>query len=437
MAFTILLMLAAVGLAIDSGIGYMMKAKLDAAADGAAIAAGQAVTRGSDQATQITNAKNAANAFFAANYPAGFLGSTATLSSPSVTINQGTVTVDIAATAQVPVTFMQLFGFNLLNVSTTSESIRRDLDMSVIIDTTGSMATDPAVPPAVQSAATLFLQQFDQLTDRVSLIHFAYGTVVDQAFNGDNRGFNLSAMTTAINNYNFNGSTNSSEAYWNALDQMLDVIKTPSSLRVIVFFSDGAPNSFASYFNTNQPSCNGIPSTTGALGTIISGDSPNTPAGLYQINTQNNKLASPCYANTASNLITQLPQYYNAHGTSSWLGATTIPIQTSTPRPVTSTVNYTNVNNAARNIAEAMANLARSQGIYVYAIGRGAELLTPQGANGEIGEDVLKCMANTPDSLSRCYNPAQPVGVYCRALTPADLTPCFSKLASEILRISK
>jgi hypothetical protein len=41
------------------------------------------------------------------------------------------------------------------------------------------------------------------------------------------------------------------------------------------------------------------------------------------------------------------------------------------------------------------------------------------------------------DAPSRCFNAAKPVGVYCFAATQADLTPCFSKLASAILRISK
>jgi Flp pilus assembly protein TadG len=429
-ALALIVLLGAAGLAVDAGLGYMSKARLDTAADGAAIAAGQAVTRGNDEATQTTNAKNAAKAFFAANYPAGFLNSTATLAEPSITFDKGTVTIDIAAQAQVPVTLMKVLGFNVLNVATTAQSVRRDLDMAVIIDTTGSMAVDPKVPPAVQSAAITFLQQFDPITDRVALLHFAYGTVVDAPFNGDNRGFNRTAMNKAINNYTFSGSTNSSEAYWNALSQLKDTIKTPSSLRVIVFFSDGAPNSFASMFSTNSASCG----TT--AGTVTSGDSPNTPTALYRIDAVSQKMGSPCYDNTASNVIKQMPAFYNAHNTS-WLDDKTIPVQTNTPRVVGKTVNYTNVNNAARNVAEALANYARSQNIYVYTIGRGSELLTPQGANGEIGEDILKCMANTTDSLSRCYNPAQPVGVYCRALTTADLTPCFSKLASEILRISK
>jgi Flp pilus assembly protein TadG len=427
-ALSLIALLGVIGLALDSALGYIVKAKLDAAADGAAIAAGQAVTQGSDQATQTTNARNAAKAFFAANYPAGFLNSTATLSPPSVTFDQGTVTIDIAASAQVPVSLMQLMGFKVLNVATSSQSVRRDLDMVFIVDTTGSMASDPNVPPAVRTASTTFLQQFDPLTDRVSLMHFAYGTVKDVPFNGDNRGFDRATMIQDIKNFNFTGSTNSAEAYWNALSELKDNIKTPSSLRVIVFFSDGAPNSFASSFPSTK--CSGV------VGTVISGDSPNTPGGLYAINQQSSQLKSPCYNSTATKVINQLPPFYNAHNTA-WLDDKTIPIQTSSPRPVGSSVTYTNVNNAARNVAEALANYARSQKIYVYTIGRGSELLTPQGANGEIGEDILKCMANTPDSLKRCYNPAQPVGVYCRALTPADITPCFTKLASEILRISK
>jgi Flp pilus assembly protein TadG len=429
-AASIMLLIGVVGIAVDSGLGYMVRAKLDAAADAAAIAAGEAVTTGSTQAAQAANAIAAANSLFAANYPAGYLGTTATLNAPSVVFNQGTITIDTSAQASMPVGFMHLFGFNLLNVASASETVRRDLDLVLIIDTTGSMATDPAVPPAVRSAAITFLQQFDPLTDRVSLIHFAYGTVVDQPFNGNTRGFDMAAMTKSINAFNFAGSTNSEEAYWNALNQLNTVITQPSSLRVIVFFSDGAPNSFASIFPTKNQNCNSV------AGTIISGDTPSTPAALYADNVQSQQLSSPCYNNNASKLVTQLPTWYNAHNTS-WLNNQTIPVITNTPRVVTSTVNYANVNNAGRNIAEAMANVARTEGTYVYAIGRGSELLTPEGANGEIGQNVLMCMANTANSLPRCYNPKQPVGVYCSALTPADMTPCFSKLASEILRITK
>jgi Flp pilus assembly protein TadG len=104
-AASIVLLIGVIGLAVDAGMGYMVKAKLDAATDAAAIAAGEAVTTGSNQAAQSANAIAAANTFFAANYPAGYLGTTATLNAPSVVFNQGTITIDTSAQASFPVTW--------------------------------------------------------------------------------------------------------------------------------------------------------------------------------------------------------------------------------------------------------------------------------------------------------------------------------------------
>ena len=73
----------------------------------------------------------------------------------------------------------------------------------------------------------------------------------------------------------------------------------------------------------------------------------------------------------------------------------------------------------------------------MFTLGMGSDLKAKSGADGEVGETVLKCMANVADGPARCYDPAKPVGMYCYAATTADLTPCFSRLASAILRISK
>lgn len=447
-ALSLLVLLGTIGLAIDSGLGYMVKAKLDAAADGAAIAAGQAVTRGDDQDSQTTNATNAAKAFFAANYPAGFLNSTARLADPSIKFDKGTVTIDIAATAQVPITLMQLFGFKVLNVATTSETIRKDLDMAFVIDTTGSMS-DTKTQAAVRAGSIGFLNNFDVTSDRVALMHFATGTKVDVAFKNANvRGFDRTTMASDINAYAFNGNTNSSEALWNARWQLNHVITQPSSLRVIVFFSDGAPNSFSANFPiTGCPITTG---TTGTTGTIITSDTKpgsstakDNPSALWQMVTgANQKVAgTSCYDSQAQN-IAQLPANYNAHAASE--PGVTFPIVTTSPRVVTSAmkganyqVKYQNVNRASRNLLESMANQARSEGIYVFALGYGPYLTAPTGPDNEPGQDILRCIANVADGPSRCYNPAQPVGVYCYAATIADLAPCYSQLASQILRISK
>jgi hypothetical protein len=130
-----------------------------------------------------------------------------------------------------------------------------------------------------------------------------------------------------------------------------------------------------------------------------------------------------------------MPNWYNAHDKNEQV----FPIWPVTaPRAVPNgDITYVNVNRASRNLLEAMAAAARAEGTYVFTLGYGPELVQPAGPDNEIGQDVLKCMANTADSPSRCYNSKQPVGVYCYAATPADLKPCFSQLASQILRISK
>ncbi|PQV54591.1 Flp pilus assembly protein TadG [Paraburkholderia sp. BL21I4N1] len=427
-AVSLIALIGILGLAVDSGLGYMIKARLDAATDGAVIAAGEAVTRGNNQTQQTANAQQAASAFFAANYPVGFLGSTVTAGTPSIVFNAGTVTIGMTAQASVPVTFMHTLGFKLLNVSSSSQAIRKTLDMAFVIDTTGSLNVS-GVPAAVRANAIAFLNNFDVTNDRVALMHFAYGTVVDVPFNGNTRGFNRTLMTTDINSYTFGGSTNSAEAVWNARNQLNTVITQPSSLRVIVFFSDGAPNSFASYFTTNQSSCNNTPAT------LASPDTAGTMTGLYNMNALSQALSSPCYQSNATRLVTAMPKWYNAHNINEQI----FPIwPVTTPRPVPNgNITYVNVNRASRNLLEAMAAQARIEGTYVFTLGYGPELVQQEGPDNELGSDVLKCMANTPDSLARCYNPAQPVGVYCYAATPNDLMPCFTQLASQILRISK
>jgi len=120
---------------------------------------------------------------------------------------------------------------------------------------------------------------------------------------------------------------------------------------------------------------------------------------------------------------------------------------TKTPREVTADISSgagsgsaqyrRNVERASRNLAEAIASSARDQNIYVFTLGMGAKLKTGSEFDTDTGEMILKCMANSVDAPKRCQKPEQPVGMYCYAATDADLTPCFSRLASAILRISQ
>lgn len=409
------------GLGIDAGMAYMTKARLNAAVDSAAVAAARAVTNGTTQADQTASARQAATDFFNANFPSGYLRGTPTLSTPSVTFDQGKVTISVAASANMPLTMMKVLGFNNVAVAATSTTIRKDLDMIFVIDSSSSM--NP-VWSTVRSNANSFLNQFSPTTDRVGLVHFSSGGVSDIAIRTASRGFDRPTMQTTITNLSNGGYTNYAEALWQARDQLNSIPTTNrSSLRVVVFFSDGRPNTLASAYKT-------VGGTTCTGGIMSEGTGKNDDAnGYYAFDKQNSTLSGGCNAGTLSgnSLPAQIPQYYNAHNASD----TEFLIVGSQPNTVTSAADKNsiakNIYNAAYNVPVAMASSLRAQGVYIYTLGL--------DGNGGFDDALLKTMANTTDATT--YNKNQPTGVYCYAKTINDLRPCFSKLASEILRISQ
>lgn len=421
-------LLAVVGLAFSAGLSYMVKAKLNAATDAAGLAAARAISNGANQTEQTANAKAAGQRFFYANFPANYLMSTATLNDINVAFSASEVTITVSASATMPTALFGGFTSGPMSPGVLTETKRKDLDMVVVLDTSGSLSGSAA---NVRSSAQTFLNQFNVERDRVGLLHFSYGAVVDDAIRQVPRGFDRTSMNNHIKNFSFTGSTASPEGMYAAREQINSVPtanNNRSNLRVIVFFSDGAPNSFGTYLTWNNAGdCN-------KAGTITTDDDGSgTPGGLYKLDQQSDDIGGGCTPNDITTKASALPNWYNAHDPA----ATEYRVVTSSPRVVTNTINYKNVNRAARNLVEAMASKSRDEGIYVFTLGLGSSLKSGTGADGEKGEDTLKCMANSTDAPARCFNASKPVGVYCFAATQADLTPCFSKLASAILRISK
>ncbi|WP_161051862.1 vWA domain-containing protein [Duganella margarita] len=433
---TLAAVLATVSLAFAAGMSYMIRAKLNAATDAAGLAAARAVSVGGDQAAQIASAKAAASRFFYANFPTNYLMSTATLNDTQVTFDsKGEVTINVSASATMPMTLLGGLPSGGMSPGDMTQTKRKQLDMVLVLDTSGSLSGSAA---SVRSAAKTFLSQFNSSQDRVGLLHFAYGAVLDDAIRPIDRGFNRDSMNTHIAALNFAGSTASVEGMWLARQQMNSIPaanNNRSNVRVIVFFSDGSPNSFGTYLTWNTTSdCQ-------VAGTISTDDDGSgDPGGLYRLDATNTSLGGGCTPNSLKSKASKLPDFYNGHNPANNQNDPTaerIPVITNTPRVVANTLTYDNVNRAARNLAEAMASKARDEGTVVFTLGLGSQLKTITGTDTEKGEDVLKCMANSPDAPARCLNTAKPVGMYCYAATASDLTPCFSKLASAMLRISK
>ena len=430
-ALSAVVLIASVGLAVDSALGYFVKAKLNAAVDSASLAAARGVTAGSSEEDQRANARQSAREFFDINYPDQFLLSTPTLNPVGVTFDKGTVTIDVSATASLPVSLMGVLGFKTLDVAASAQTIRKDLDMMLVMDTSRSLENNA---DAVRAAGKSFLNKFNATVDRVGLLHFASEAQIDVPIRQVKRGFDRSGMTMKggkIDQFAFVGGTNSSAGMFQAREQLNDIAQVDrSSLRVIVFFSDGSPAAFSSYFPNKDDKCQ----YAGGLATFPKLQNP-ALAGLYRMKVSDSLQYGACDAKQ----ITALPAWYNANNDAA---RREFPIVTNTPRVVTASTataqaQWTNVHRASRNLVEAMAAKARQEGIFVFTLGMGASLKTKEGPDNELGEDLLRCLANTTDAKAACRKPAEPAGLYCYAATESELSPCFTRLASAILRISK
>lgn len=426
-AISMLVLLGVAGLAIDAGLAYLVKSRLNAAVDSAALAGARAVTTGNNQAEQAASARAAAADFFAANIPINYLLSSPRILSTNVTFKSGQAIIDVTADAKMPVSIMQVMGFSSLTPVAAAQTIRNDLDMVLVVDTSRSLLGSGST---VKTSAKSFLNKFNVTQDRVGLVHFAYGAEVDNPISLSARGFNRTAMLKNIDSYVFDGGTTSVEGMWHARDQLNMVpLSNRSSMRVIVFFSDGDPTGLASLMTfKNQLECNSV----GAIDAAGAGLNKIGSSELAYVST-----GCQIYRNGAFQ-TRKLPDWYNAHD-----DKREFPIVGSNPRTVnadisSSTAIRRNVELAGRNLAEAVAAKARAEGIFVFTLGLGSELKTRLDTETtDTGESILKCMANVADGPKNCYKPDQPVGMYCYAATDADLTPCFSRLASAILRISQ
>ncbi len=97
---------------------------------------------------------------------------------------------------------------------------------------------------------------------------------------------------------------------------------------------------------------------------------------------------------------------------------------------------FEDLNDAARNLPEEMANKARASGIYVYTLGLGSELTTAKSwGNHEKGDAVLKNMANDPSAPN--HGTDQPAGLYAYAADSTELQQAFDLIASELLRLTQ
>jgi Flp pilus assembly protein TadG len=475
MAVFLTVLLIFVGLAVDTGRAYVVQAQLSKAVDGAALGAARMLNSG--------NPANEAGSIYRANFPAGWMGTTASTNPGDAgffTVNtiaaSGVNVVTVSATATVPTTFMKLANFEEVTVRATGEATRRMVDLSLVIDVSSSIGWRW---PYVRDAVRTFIDSFDEDSDRLSLTLFGNGAHVEYAMPAG-RGFDKLTLRSEVPNGLPGGSTAMVQGIYRGWDELRSVpTGQQSGLRVLVLFTDGASNSVPGQWpGAPAGTSRGLRTWDFPDGTCPDPDSQthNDPQidGLYNTDTG---AASPSRSkprtawNDGSTMpaTTVAPIYpaipfmpLNAFLTDRRSAGipTTFPLQTNTINvdgaPQTSRrglINYNaaagrypadvrNINNSARNLLEIIAHAARTDTggdypIRVYTIGMGELVRCPLGTRLERSEDLLKRVANDATSPDFTAPPAQLEGKYYYAATAEDVGPAFAALQNQIIRLTK
>jgi Flp pilus assembly protein TadG len=461
------------GLAVDSGRAYVVKAQLTKAVDGAALAAARNLNSGSP-------CQEAMN-IFRANYPGGYMGTT-WVTTPSCDPSFFSLTTDpvtgvntVRVTAQtiMPTTFMKLAQFQQVTVSATGEATRRMVDLSLVLDVSSSIGSQWG---QVRDAARSFIQAFDGAHDRMSLLLFSNGvSVLDQMPAG--RGFNKTQVMADVPSTLPGGSTNMVEGLYRAWDELRSVPNgSQSGLRIIVLFTDGCSNSVPGNYDAALNQGRALRTWDFPDRADPDGQTHNDPHidGLYPTNSANSTgspavtTTVPLWSNTCAmgtppnciatvNWLPSGAQSWHAYHRSSGI-PTQFPFVTpsltvdgaaqNVARPLRNfnagnnryPAEVWNINNAARNLVERIANDARNDvggdyKIRIYTIGMGNLVRLLLGTRNEKAEDILKRMANDKTSLD--FNAAQLEGRYFFAQTAADVSAAFQGIQNQILRLSK
>jgi Flp pilus assembly protein TadG len=434
--FSLLLLfvlLPLMGLAFDTGMAYFIRSRLIAAADAAALAGGRSLNVGMDPAAQFANAKAIATQYFNANFPSGYLG----VNNLSVNATAGngpnnTRVVNVQVSATLSLYFSGLFGASTTTLNASAQTSRRDVNVMLLLDRSGSMGR---VCEIMKASAESFVDKFTNGRDRVGLITFMGNAHVDypSALNFK-PGLNL-----VLDQLNCGGDTGSAAALSLARQQLtipnnLNILLEPGALNVVVFFTDGVPNGYTAAFPVNTPNCN--------AGQPVTGFVADGPSGIFDSSVPQN--ANPPWIATTDQNLFRLPGcnfnywstgaaayipdydiYGNSASTTSYASVTRVlsALDSQLHIPITEA----NINAASMNAADYAALALRKLGVYVYTIGLDGD--------GGVDSNLLRRVAN--DTASQIYDSSQPTGLYVYTPNATQLSSAFNTIASEVLRISQ
>lgn len=370
-------LLGMVGLALDLGRAYVVRANLSRAMDAAVLGSARVLRQGRDAAEQEAFAIAAANGVVQGRDGVDLALSIGTNA-------EGHSTVSMQGNVVVPTYFMRVLGYNSLPVASVAEAVVPPIDLVLVVDRSGSLEAQGAWEP-LRDAATRFVRFFDNRIDQMGLVSFQVRANIEAPLDFQFTGPLTSAMATM----NSAGDTNTGEGLRLALEQFQLPNVRDHAAKVVVFFTDGRPTAFRSTIGGSDRVL--------AVRTYQAGDIRgyfNDPDGIAM-----DALAPPSGCNGAVMCF-------------EW--------------------NETSARDRARQDGLDVANQIRSQGVSIFTIGlgnptAGDPLQTPDLA-------YLEELAN----VNGRANPDQPRGQSYFAPSPAELEAVFRNVAQDLLvRLSR
>lgn len=137
-----------VGIAVDYSRAFLLRSRLATAIDAGALAGGKILT-------STAAARQDVAMYVTANVPSGYFG--AAIAAPTVDIDPTNQRIAVSISATLPTTFLRILKVDSLRVTVSNEVQRANagLELALVLDVTGSMASNDRIKQLRSSATDL------------------------------------------------------------------------------------------------------------------------------------------------------------------------------------------------------------------------------------------------------------------------------------------